>query len=351
MAFETGEEGFTPRSILVTGGAGFIGSHVVLRLLRNYSYKVVVLDKMDYCASLKNLKEVQHLPNFKFVKGDIQSADLLRLLLDSEDIDTVMHFAAQTHVDNSFGNSLAFTMNNTYGTHVLLEACRSYGKIRRFINVSTDEVYGESSLGCETGLDETSKMEPTNPYSAAKAGAEMLARAYITSYKMPIIITRGNNVYGPHQFPEKLIPKFTLLASRGLDLPIHGDGMARRSYLYVEDVAAAFDKVLHKGETGETYNIGTQKERTVLDVARAIAKIFKMPDSKIVHVKDRAFNDRRYYICDSKLMSMGWQEEMDWEDGLGKTVEWYLYNGFTSYWEEAEVELALKAHPTVRATT
>mmetsp|Transcript_7830 Transcript_7830/g.22301 ORF Transcript_7830/g.22301 Transcript_7830/m.22301 type:complete len:380 (-) Transcript_7830:358-1497(-) len=342
---------YKPKSILVTGGAGFIGSHVVLRLLKNHDYKVVVLDKMDYCASLKNLKAVQHLPNFKFVKGDIQSADLLRLLLESEDIDTVMHFAAQTHVDNSFGNSLAFTMNNTYGTHVLLEACRSYGKIRRFINVSTDEVYGESSLGCETGLDETSKMEPTNPYSAAKAGAEMLARAYITSYKMPIIITRGNNVYGPHQFPEKLIPKFTLLASRGLDLPIHGDGMARRSYLYVEDVAAAFDKVLHKGETGETYNIGTQKERTVLDVARAIAKIFKMPDSKIVHVKDRAFNDRRYYICDSKLMSMGWQEEMDWEDGLGKTVEWYLYNGFTSYWEEAEVELALKAHPTVRATT
>mmetsp|Transcript_7829 Transcript_7829/g.22295 ORF Transcript_7829/g.22295 Transcript_7829/m.22295 type:complete len:379 (-) Transcript_7829:1829-2965(-) len=341
---------YKPKSILVTGGAGFIGSHVVLRLLKNHDYKVVVLDKMDYCASLKNLKAVQHLPNFKFVKGDIQSADLLRLLLESEDIDTVMHFAAQTHVDNSFGNSLAFTMNNTYGTHVLLEACRSYGKIRRFINVSTDEVYGESSLGCETGLDETSKMEPTNPYSAAKAGAEMLARAYITSYKMPIIITRGNNVYGPHQFPEKLIPKFTLLASRGMDLPIHGDGMALRSYLFVEDVASAFDKVLHEGETGETYNIGTQKERTVLDVAKSIAKIFKMPNSKIVHVKDRAFNDRRYYICDSKLMGMGWQEDTEWEEGLKKTVEWYLYNGFSNYWEDCEVEQALKAHPTVRNT-
>lgn len=242
-------------------------------------------------------------------------------------------------------------MNNTYGTHVLLEACRSYGKIRRFINVSTDEVYGESSLGSESGLDETAKMEPTNPYSAAKAGAEMLARAYITSYKMPIIITRGNNVYGPHQFPEKLIPKFTLLASRGMDLPIHGDGMALRSYLFVEDVAAAFDTVLHKGQSGETYNIGTQKERTVLDVARSIAKIFNMPESKIVHVKDRAFNDRRYYICDSKLMSMGWKESTPWEEGLKRTVEWYLYNGFTNYWEDSEVELALRAHPIVRQST
>lgn len=284
----------------------------------------------------------------QFVKGDIQSADLMSFLLESEEIDTVMHFAAQTHVDNSFGNSLAFTMNNTYGTHVLLEAARCYGKIGRFINVSTDEVYGETSLGCEEGLDETSKMEPTNPYSAAKAGAEMLARAYITSYKMPIIITRGNNVYGPHQFPEKLIPKFTLLASRGKDLPIHGDGMSRRSYLYVEDVASAFDTVLHQGETGETYNIGTQKERTVLEVAQAIADIFNLSPDKVVHVKDRAFNDRRYYICDSKLNKMGWKEEMDFEEGLRRTVEWYLYHGFSSYWKQGEVEMALQAHPTVR---
>ena len=261
-----------------------------------------------------------------------------------------MHFAAQTHVDNSFGNSLAFTMNNTFGTHVLLESARCYGKIRRFINVSTDEVYGETSLGSETGLDETSKMEPTNPYSAAKAGAEMLARAYITSYKMPIIITRGNNVYGPHQFPEKMIPKFTLLASRGQELPIHGDGMARRSYLYVEDVAKAFDCVLHKGETGETYNIGTQKERTVLEVAKAIAKIFKLDQDKVQHVKDRAFNDQRYYICDQKLNKMGWQEEVEFEEGLKKTVEWYLYNGFSSYWDDAEVEQALRAHPLKKVT-
>ena len=197
----------------------------------------------------------------------------------------------QTHVDNSFGNSLEFTMNNTYGTHVLLEAARKWGGIKRFINVSTDEVYGESSLGKEAGCDETSVLEPTNPYSAAKAGAEMMVRSYMTSYKLPCIITRGNNVYGPHQFPEKLIPKMTLLASRGQELPVHGAGQAVRSYLHVRDVARAFDTVLHKGVIGEVYNIGTQKERSVLEVVSAIADHLKVDKSKIQHVEDRAFND------------------------------------------------------------
>lgn len=236
-------------------------------------------------------------------------------------------------------------MNNTFGTHVLLETCRAYGGILRFVNVSTDEVYGESSLGSETGLDESSKMEPTNPYSAAKAGAEMLARAYIMSYGMPIVITRGNNVYGPNQFPEKLVPKFALLASQGRDLPIHGDGSALRSYLFVEDVAFAFDVVLHKGLTGETYNIGTDEERSVLDVARDIASRFGLSHDRIVHVTDRAFNDRRYYICDSKLHALGWREETGWSEGLRRTVDWYLENGFSSYWSHDDIEQALKPHP------
>jgi dTDP-glucose 4,6-dehydratase len=238
--------------------------------------------------------------------------DLVCFVIESEEIDTIMHFAAQTHVDNSFGNSLAFTMNNTYGTHVLLEAARKSGNIRRFINVSTDEVYGETSLGKSEGLNEGSHMDPTNPYSAAKAGAEMLCKAYITSYKMPIIITRGNNVYGPHQFPEKLIPKFTLLASRGKALPLHGDGSNIRSYLFVEDVAEAFDCVLHKGTIGETYNIGTEKERTVKEVAIDIAKYFGMSTDKIIGVRDRAFNDKRYYIGSNKLSSLGWSERTSW---------------------------------------
>jgi UDP-glucose 4,6-dehydratase len=200
----------------------------------------------------------------------------------------------QTHVDNSFGNSLEFTMNNTFGTHVLLEASRKWGKIRRFINVSTDEVYGETSLGKEKGCDESTTLEPTNPYSAAKAGAEMMVRSYMTSYRLPCIITRGNNVYGPHQFPEKLIPKMTLLASRGGPLPVHGEGKAVRSYLHVRDVARAFDTVLHKGIIGHVYNIGTQKERSVLEVVQAIADHLGVGKDKIKHVEDRAFNDQRY---------------------------------------------------------
>lgn len=339
---------FEPRNILLTGGAGFIGSHVAIRLLKKYpQYKVVILDCLDYCASLSNLSSVRKLPNFKFIKGDIQSADLVRLVLQQEEIDTVMHFAAQTHVDNSFGNSLAFTINNTYGTHVLLECCREYGQIQRFINVSTDEVYGESSLGRKEGLDESSALEPTNPYAAAKAGAEMMAKAYMTSYKLPVIITRGNNVYGPHQFPEKLIPKFTLLAHKGRDLPVHGDGGAVRSYLYVEDVAAAFDTVLHYGKLGEVYNIGSKVERSVLSVAQDIASYFGAPLNKIVYVRDRAFNDRRYFICDKKLAALGWKESVSWEEGLRRTIDWYVMKGSKQeYWDNGDLEAALQPHPT-----
>ena len=252
-----------------------------------------------------------------------------------------------------------------------------YGGIKRFIAVSTDEVYGESSVGREDGCDEASTLEPTNPYSAAKvrrregwggggesekrgkknhsppslsppplqAGAEMMVKAYMTSYKLPCIITRGNNVYGPHQFPEKLVPKFTLLASRGAPLPVHGDGKATRSYLYVEDVAEAFETILEKGAVGVTYNIGTQKERTVLDVATDIASIFDSPTDRITHVRDRAFNDQRYFICDRKLAALGWTEKTPWAVGLRTTVDWYLKHGFSSYWEHGDVENALRAHP------
>jgi dTDP-glucose 4,6-dehydratase len=306
---------------------------------------VVVLDKLDYCATLNNLGSVWEYPNFHFIKGDVQSADLVMHVLHSEGVDVVMHFAAQTHVDNSFGNSLAFTLNNTHGTHVLLEACRVYGRIKRFINVSTDEVYGETSLGSTTGLTEASRLEPTNPYSAAKAGAEMIARAYHTSYGLPVIVTRGNNVYGPHQFPEKMIPKFTLRAMRGEDLPIHGDGMAVRSYLYVDDVADAFLVVLARGTVGEVYNIGTKRERTVVDVARDICALFgRDPSTTVRHVRDRAFNDRRYFICDRKLEVLGWKERMSWDEGLKKTVEWYASTP-VSYWDHGVAEAALEAHP------
>lgn len=311
--------------------------------------QVVVLDKLDYCATLHNLSPIDSYPNYKFVQGDVLSADLLSYLLQQEAIDTVLHFAAQTHVDNSFGNSLEFSVNNTYGTHVLLEACRKYGQVRRFINVSTDEVYGETSLGLATGLTEKSRLEPTNPYSAAKAGAEMIAQAYFNSYGMPVITTRSNNVYGPHQFPEKMIPKFALLASRGDPLPIHGDGKATRSYLHVNDVSRAFDVILHRGIVGEIYNIGSKRERTVLEVATDICSIFGLdPANAVQHVRDRAFNDRRYFICDEKLLALGWKETIPWEEGLKSTVDWYLRHGFSEWWDLANVESALLAHPVLQ---
>ncbi|KAL6953977.1 Rhm1p [Sarracenia purpurea var. burkii] len=334
---------YTPKNILITGAAGFIASHVANRLIHNYpEYKIVVLDKLDYCSNLKNLLPSRSSPNLKFVKGDIGSADLVNFLLVAESIDTIMHFAAQTHVDNSFGNSFEFTKNNIYGTHVLLEACKVTGQIRRFIHVSTDEVYGETDEDAVVGNHEASQLLPTNPYSATKAGAEMLVMAYGRSYGLPVITTRGNNVYGPNQFPEKLIPKFILLAMQGKPLPIHGDGSNVRSYLYCEDVAEAFEVILHRGEVGHVYNIGTKKERRVIDVARDICKLFSMdPETSIKFVENRPFNDQRYFLDDQKLKNLGWSERTVWKEGLKKTMEWYINN--PDWW--GDVTGALLPHP------
>jgi dTDP-glucose 4,6-dehydratase len=327
---------YIPKNVLVTGGAGFIGSHVVDRLVK-LGYNVVVLDKFDVCSS----KHRAGVENVHTVRGDIRDMKVVSDILRDHKIDTVMHFAAATHVDNSFGNSLEFTINNVYGTHALLEACRIYGKIRRFINVSTDEVYGTKE-GCS---DENSTLEPTNPYSAAKAGAEMMCKAYATSYDMPIIISRGNNVYGPGQYPEKLVPKMLLLSlcSPPRDLPVHGDGSALRSFLYISDVVEAFDLILHYGLIGETYNIGTKKEMSVLDVVRSIRDTYSSK-SNIVNVKDRAFNDKRYFIGFEKLSALGWSQEVDWEEGLALTAAWYS-SEFADAWNKKDVEKALLAHP------
>ena len=268
-------------------------------------------------------------------------------VMRSEEIDTVMHFAAQTHVDNSFGNSFEFTENNIRGTHVLLETVKTLGTIKRFLHVSTDEVYGESSYEKdEANVEAASLLEPTNPYSATKAGAEMLVMAYGRSYNLPYIITRGNNVYGPHQYPEKAIPKFIMLAQSGGTIPIHGDGMATRSYMHVYDAASAFDTILHKGAIKGVYNIGAHEERTVLSVAQDIGKSLGKDISKtIVHVSDRKFNDRRYFIDCSKLLALGWTQKVSWEEGLKETIDWYTNNGQASgYW--GNLSGALVAHPT-----
>lgn len=338
------------RRILVTGGAGFIASHVVMLLVRKYpQYKVVNFDKLDYCSSLKNLEPIADMPNYSFVKGSITSPDLVNYVLRVEKIDTIMHFAAQTHVDNSFGNSFSFTEANILGTHVLLEAAKE-AKIKLFVHVSTDEVYGDGESGVAS--HEGSPLDPTNPYAATKAGAEYLVKAYHRSFALPTIITRGNNVYGPHQYPEKIIPKFINQLMRGLPLTLHGNGENTRNFLFVEDVARAFDVILHKGTVGEIYNIGGTNEKANIEVARSLLTIMgcveaaggSLPAAEaanIVYVPDRPFNDLRYHLDSSRLHKLGWREEEDWESGMGKTVAWY--KKYSGNW--ADVEAALVAHP------
>ncbi|KAK1322728.1 putative rhamnose biosynthetic enzyme 1 [Acorus calamus] len=318
---------YVPQTILVTGAAGFIASHVINRLLRHHpSYKIVALDKLDYCSNPNNLQpSTLSSPNFTFVVGDVSSSDLLNHLLLTHSVDTVMHFAAHTHVDTSFvGNSLSFTTNNVCATHVLLESCRARGPhIRRFLHVSTDEVYGET----DSGDPEASQLLPTNPYSATKAGAEMLVMAYQRSYGLPVITTRGNNVYGPNQYPEKVVPKFILLAMRGQRLPIQGDGSHVRSYLYCDDAAEAFDVVLHRGVVGNVYNIGARRERRVVDVAEDVCGMFGLVAEEVIeYVENRPFNDRRYFLEDQKMKGLGWEERTPWEEGLRRTKEWYMKN-------------------------
>ncbi|CAN0330537.1 unnamed protein product [Ascophyllum nodosum] len=265
-------------------------------------------------------------------------------VLREEKIDTILHFAAQTHVDNSFGNSFQFTQNNIYGTHVLLESAKKVG-IKRFVHVSTDEVYGEGEHDQEP-MFEDHVLEPTNPYAATKAGAEFIAKAYFRSFNLPVVITRGNNVYGPHQYPEKLIPKFINQLMRGKKLTIHGTGMPKpRNFLYVKDVATAFDEILHKAVEGHIYNIGGSNEVSVLQVAKDLMRVFGKEckdDRELTEFgEDRVFNDLRYTINNDKLLKLGWTEETSWEDGLAETVEWYR----THSSRFGDIEHCLVAHP------
>jgi UDP-glucose 4,6-dehydratase len=347
-----GKGDYQPKSILLTGGAGFIGSHVLCLLAKKYpKVHIVCYDKLDYCSTTNNFKELNDLDNFDFVKGDICTADLISHVLKQFKIDTIMHFAAQTHVDNSFGNSIAFTQANVIGTHTLLEAAKAHkDQIRRFIHVSTDEVYGESSHDAQDKdrKTEDDALDPTNPYAATKVSAEYLVKSYRKSFGLPTIITRGNNVYGPKQFPEKLIPKFINLLRLGRKVCLHGDGSNQRSFLYVGDVANAFDIILHKGKVGEIYNIGTDYELSNLQVAQILIKLagHDKAEDHMEFVRDRAFNDCRYHIDTSSLESLGWKREIDFEEGLRLTREWYL--GHDQWW--GNIENALKAHPTVAPT-
>lgn len=301
---------FIPKNVIVTGGCGFIGSNFLNYMVPIYKYiNFFNIDKMDYCASHDNL-ECRDSINYHFYKCDINDKNFIDHILVNNNIDTIVHFAAQSHVDNSFDNSIQYTIDNVLGTHTLLDCCKRYGKIERFIHISTDEVYGEVNLE-HPGCREKSILNPTNPYAATKAAAEMLLNSYQHSYNLPIIITRGNNVYGPNQYPEKLIPKFINLINNGKKMTIHGNGFTRRNFVHSYDVARAIDIIIQKGIIGEIYNIGTKNEFSVLEIAQMILDKFKPGENIenwVEYVNDRPFNDYRYAINSEKLENLGWRE-------------------------------------------
>jgi dTDP-glucose 4,6-dehydratase len=300
---------------LVTGGCGFIASNFLNIMKKRYpEIHFVNIDKMDYCSSLENVE-----PGVAtFIKGNVGNAELIENLIREYNFDYVFHFAAQSHVDNSFENALSFTLDNTHATHVLIEACRRYIPNVEFIHFSTDEVYGESKTDVPF-TEDTGVLRPTNPYSASKAAAEMIVRSYIESFKMNIKTIRCNNVYGPNQYPEKLIPKFKRLLREGKKCTIHGKSCAdiKRAFMHVEDVVDAVEVVWKKGVPGEIYNIASDHELTVTEVTYlAIETITGTQnyDDWIEYVNDRPFNDRRYYICSKKLKNLGWSQKKTRED-------------------------------------
>lgn len=314
-------------NLLVTGGCGFIASNFI-----NYYYnknresKIVNIDAMYYCASVNNVEEsIRKSKRYKFIEGNINDINLIKYILKEEKITHIIHFAAQSHVDNSFDDSLLYTEDNVRGTHVLLESVRKVNLDIIFLHISTDEVYGESQLD-ETAKDEMTILCPTNPYAASKAAAEMLVNSYIHSYGLKGIISRGNNVFGPNQYPEKLIPKFIKLLKENKKCTIHGEGKSLRTFIHVLDVAKAVDCILANGIIGEIYNIGSEQqyELSVLDVAKILIKKIHKSDNYenfITFVKDRPFNDKRYFITNKKLKNLGWKQEISFEDGINHLIE------------------------------
>ena len=316
------------KNLLVTGGCGFIGSNYINYIFKKYSeYNIINIDAMYYCASEKNIDEdIRNSDRYSLIKGNLCSYDLVYHIIMHYKIDYIIHFAAQSHVQNSFEDALQYTKDNIVGTHNLLEAMRKYGNIKKFIHVSTDEVYGESMISqSEVKKTEESILCPTNPYAATKAGAELIAQSYYHSFNLPIIITRGNNVYGPNQYPEKIIPKFIQLLNENKKVTIQGDGSNVRAFIHVADVVKAFDIVLERGAIGEIYNIGSDdhEEYTVKYVAEMLIKKIKKTDKydeHIEYINDRPFNDKRYYISSEKIKSLGWDIVENFEEGIDQLI-------------------------------
>ena len=309
-------------NVLLTGGCGFIGSNLVrLILAERPGWRLVNLDKLTYAGNAENLADLAGDPRYRFVRGDVCNGELVADLVRTERIDAVMHLAAESHVDRSILTPAIFVETNVRGTQVLLEVARELG-VKRFLHVSTDEVYG--SLG-PTGLfTEQTPLAPTSPYSASKAGSDLLALAYAHTFGMPVVVTRCSNNYGPYQFPEKLIPLMIANAVRGLPLPVYGDGMNVRDWIHVEDHARGLLAALEKGVAGECYNFGASSERHNIDIVRQVLKLTGAPESLITYVKDRPGHDRRYAIDSTKAQrDLGWAPRHRFEEALAATVRWY----------------------------
>jgi dTDP-glucose 4,6-dehydratase len=309
-------------TILVTGGAGFIGSNFIHYLAAVHpDWNVINLDKLTYAGNPANLAGVDERPQYRFVKGDIADRELVGPLVAESDF--VVNFAAETHVDRSIHDAGDFILTDVFGTFVLLEAFRAAERPKRFVQISTDEVYGAIERG---SAKETDALAPRNPYAASKAGADRLAYSYYITYGVPVIVTRASNNYGPRQYPEKVIPLFVTNALEDKPLPLYGDGLQVRDWLHVEDHCRALDLVLEKGEDGETYNVGGEHELENLELTRRVLGILGKPESLIEHVKDRPGHDRRYSLDTEKLRALGWKPEVPFEAGLRSTVDWYRNN-------------------------
>ena len=309
--------------LLVTGGAGFIGSCFVRHILNKYQdYQVINIDALTYCGNLENLKDVENNPNYKFVHGNICDRKLVRELVSQ--VDCIVNFAAESHVDNSIKHPEVFIETNVQGTLNLLQSAKEIG-IERYLQVSTDEVYG--TLGKTGYFYETTPLAPNSPYSASKASADMLVRAFYETYKLPVLTTRCSNNYGPYQYPEKLIPFFISRLLNGEKVPVYGDGLNVRDWLYVYDHCAAIDTVLHKGKIGEVYNVGGHNEKTNMEITRLILDAMGKDESSIEYVQDRLGHDRRYAISNDKITSeLGWEPSVTFEQGIKMTIDWYLNN-------------------------
>ncbi len=311
------------KNILVTGGAGFIGSAFVRYMVNAYPhYTLVTFDKLTYAGNLDNLLPVKNASNHHFEQGDIADRESVQSVLEQHKIDTIVNFAAESHVDRSILEPEAFIRTDVFGVYTLLEVGRQVG-IGRFVQVSTDEVYGDVHEGFSV---ETDSFLPNSPYAASKAGGEMMVRSYHVTYGMDTVITRGSNTYGPYQYPEKLVPFFITEAMDDKPLPLYGDGMQIRDWLYVDDHARGIDVALHKGKSGEAYNIAGEDLRHNIEVAKKMLSLLGKPESLLKHVPDREGHDRRYAMNADKLRGLGWERQMTFEEGLHNTVSWYKTN-------------------------